>query len=137
MAHNLEINNGVASFASTQTAWHGLGQIVDGAMTAQQAIKLANLDYEVVKVPNYAYYNGEFLDTPSSFSTLRTDTNQILGDRIGKNYTIVQNSEAFDFFDNITGRISEGRGEQPAEICVSGHDEPRAADTTYTYPGFQ
>lgn len=102
MAHNLEIRNGVASFASTQVAWHGLGQIVDGAMTAQQAIKLAHLDYEVVKVPNYAYYNGEFLDTPSSFSTLRTDTGQILGDRIGKNYTIVQNSEAFEFFDTLT-----------------------------------
>ena len=58
MAHNLEINNGVASFASTQTAWHGLGQIVDGAMTAQEAVKLAHLNYEVVKVPNYAYYNG-------------------------------------------------------------------------------
>jgi phage/plasmid-like protein (TIGR03299 family) len=102
MAHNLEIRNGVASFASTQVAWHGLGQIVDGAMTSQQAIKLAHLDYEVVKVPNYAYYNGEFLDTPSSFSTLRTDTGQILGDRIGKNYTIVQNSEAFEFFDTLT-----------------------------------
>lgn len=72
-------------------------------MTAQQAIKLAHLDYEVVKVPNFAYYNGEFLDTPSSFSTLRTDTGQILGDRIGKNYTIVQNSEAFEFFDTLTG----------------------------------
>jgi phage/plasmid-like protein (TIGR03299 family) len=53
-------------------------------------------------VPNFAYHNGEFLDTPASFSTLRTDTNQILGDRIGKNYTIVQNLEAFDFFDTIT-----------------------------------
>jgi phage/plasmid-like protein (TIGR03299 family) len=102
MAHNLEIRNGVASFASTQTAWHGLGQIVGGAMTAQEAIRLAHLDYEVVKVPNFAYHNGEFLDTPASFSTLRTDTNQILGDRIGKNYTIVQNLEAFDFFDTIT-----------------------------------
>jgi phage/plasmid-like protein (TIGR03299 family) len=56
----------------------------------------------VVKVPNFAYHNGEFLNTPASFSTLRTDTNQILGDRIGKNYTIVQNLEAFDFFDSIT-----------------------------------
>lgn len=102
MAHNLEIRDGVASFASTQTAWHGLGQIVDGAMTAKEAIRLAHLDYEVVKVPNYAFHNGEFLDTPASFSTLRTDNNQILGDRIGKNYTIVQNSEAFDFFDSIT-----------------------------------
>ena len=49
MAHNLEIRNGVASFASTQTAWHGLGQIVGGAMTAQEAIRLAHLDYEVVR----------------------------------------------------------------------------------------
>jgi phage/plasmid-like protein (TIGR03299 family) len=71
-------------------------------MTAQEAIRLAHLDYEVVKVPNFAYHNGEFLNTPASFSTLRTDTNQILGDRIGKNYTIVQNLEAFDFFDSIT-----------------------------------
>lgn len=102
MAHNLEIRNGVASFASTQTAWHGLGQIVNGAMTAKEAIELARLDYDVVKVPNYAFYNGEFLDTPASFSTLRTDTGQILGDRIGKNYTIVQNLEAFEFFDTIT-----------------------------------
>jgi len=101
MAHNLETRNGITSFASTQTAWHGLGQIVNGAMTAQNAIELARLDYDVVKVPNYACYNGEFLNTPSSFSTLRTDTNQILGDRIGKNYTIVQNLEAFTFFDSI------------------------------------
>lgn len=101
MAHNLEIKNGVASFASTQVAWHGLGQIVDQAMTAQQAIKLAHLDYEVVKVPNFASFNGEFLETPSSFSTMRTDTKQILGDKIGKSYTIVQNLEAFEFFDTI------------------------------------
>ena len=101
MAHNLETRNGITSFASTQTAWHGLGQIVNGAMTAQNAIELARLDYDVVKVPNYACYNGEFLNTPASFSTLRTDTNQILGDRIGKNYTIVQNLEAFTFFDSI------------------------------------
>lgn len=103
MAHNLEIRKGVASFASTQKAWHGLGQIVKEAMTAEQAIKLANLDYEVAKVPNYALINGQFIETPGSFSIHRTDTGDILGDRLGKGYTIVQNREAFSFFDSIVG----------------------------------
>lgn len=101
MAHNLEIRNGVTSFASTKTAWHGLGQIVDHAMTAEEAIKHAHLDYDVIKVPNYAYHNGIYLETPSSHSIIRTDTNQVLGDKIGNSYTIVQNSEAFSFFDSI------------------------------------
>lgn len=103
MGHNLEQRNGVASFASTQKAWHNLGQIVDKAMTAEEAIRLANLGYEVAKVPNYALINGQFIETPSSFSIHRTDTGDILGDRLGKGYTIVQNREAFNFFDSIVG----------------------------------
>lgn len=103
MAHNLEQRNGVTSFASTQKAWHNLGQIVDKAMTAEEAIRLANLGYEVAKVPNYALINGQFVQTPGSFSIHRTDTGDILGDRLGKGYTIVQNHEAFGFFDSIVG----------------------------------
>jgi len=103
MAHNIEIRKGVASFASTQKAWHGLGQIVDGAMTAEEAIKLAHLDYEVAKVPNYALIGGRFVESPGSFSVHRTDTGDILGGRLGKGYTIVQNREAFSFFDSIVG----------------------------------
>ena len=50
MAHNLEIKDGKASFvAKGEKAWHGLGQVVDKAMTSEEAIKLANLDYEVGK----------------------------------------------------------------------------------------
>jgi len=52
MAHNLNFNNNNRnwSFAThSEKAWHGLGQVVDQAMTAEEAIKLANLDYEVLK----------------------------------------------------------------------------------------
>ena len=35
MAHNLNETNGVISFASTQKAWHNLGQIVDNPMTTK------------------------------------------------------------------------------------------------------
>ena len=49
MAHNLNETKGKISFASTQTAWHGLGQIVKEAMTSKQAIELAGLNYFVDK----------------------------------------------------------------------------------------
>ena len=52
MAHliNFDSKKGTHSFASpAEKAWHGLGQIVDKAMTAEEAINLAHLDYEVYK----------------------------------------------------------------------------------------
>jgi phage/plasmid-like protein (TIGR03299 family) len=51
MADNINIKNGVASFASKQEiAWHKLGQVVD-SMNSQEAIKLAQLDYTIEKRP--------------------------------------------------------------------------------------
>lgn len=104
MAHNLEIkNDGKASFASTQKAWHGLGQIVDGAMTSEQAIELARLDYTVELAPATFNINKvQSIVIPDKFATFRTDTNMPLG-VVGNRYTIVQNKEAFGFFDSIVG----------------------------------
>ena len=104
MAHNLEINeNGKASFASTEKAWHGLGQIVNGAMTSEQAIELANLDYTVEKKPLFAQVEGLQIPVPDKFATIRTDKNIILG-VVGNRYEIVQNRNAFTFFDAIVGQ---------------------------------
>jgi phage/plasmid-like protein (TIGR03299 family) len=100
MAHNLENVNGKTSFASTQKAWHGLGQIVNGAMTSEQAIKLANLDYTVVTQPLFA---GDLkLPVADHFATVRTDKNTVLG-VVGNRYKVVQNVDAFTFFDEIVG----------------------------------
>lgn len=103
MAHNLEQRNGKTSFVSTLKAWHGLGQIVTGAMTSEEAIKLANLDYNVGVFPMLANVEGigQF-PVPDKFATLRTDTNQVLG-VVGNRYTVVQNKDAFAFFDEIVG----------------------------------
>ncbi len=109
MAHNLATDKktGRTAFASGngQKAWHGLGQIVDGSMTSEQAIKLACLDYNVVQVPlTIEVPNQNFgIVVPNKFATLRTDTNDIFG-VVGNRYQIVQNVEAFDFFDNIVGK---------------------------------
>jgi phage/plasmid-like protein (TIGR03299 family) len=100
MAHNLNIINDKASFFSVGKAWHGLGQIVDTAQTSEEAIKLAQLDYKVGITENYAMINGLYVKTDSR-STYRTDNNTIFSGKLGERYEVVQNTEAFDFFDEI------------------------------------
>lgn len=120
MAHNLYQNKktGDYSFFSVkQKAWHGLGTIVENYPTSAEAIKFAGLDYEVIKSPLYThaptFLQEPFgcekteqstlkIDVPNYFATMRTDNNTVLG-VVGKDYHVVQNSEAFEFFDSIVG----------------------------------
>jgi phage/plasmid-like protein (TIGR03299 family) len=112
MAHQINFNEkkGNYSFASnSEKAWHGLGQVVDKAMTASEAIESANLDYEVGKTTIHAAIAGasatedspeHFVKIEEKFATYRTDTNDTLG-IVGARYEIVQNKDAFGFFDAI------------------------------------
>ena len=106
MAHQINYNEtkGTHSFAShSEKAWHGLGQVVDKAMTSEEAITLANLDYDVEKAPIYAGIGGEDLsysEFKDKVATYRTDTKEVLG-LVGRKYEIVQNRDAFGFFDAI------------------------------------
>lgn len=117
MAHNLNFNNrtGKYSFFSVkEKAWHNLGQIVQEYPTSEEAIKFAGLDYEVEKSPLFTKGAGiientngmEMIDSelevPNYFANIRTDNNTVIG-VVGKDYQIVQNREAFSFFDSIVG----------------------------------
>ncbi len=107
MAHNINFNSktGEYSFFSVkQKAWHGLGQIVEDYPTSAEALKFAGLDYEVIKAPNtHILPSSNKVVSESSFFTYRSDNEAILGDKVGKDYHIVQNREAFNFFDAIVG----------------------------------
>jgi phage/plasmid-like protein (TIGR03299 family) len=64
-----------------------------------------------------------------SFFTYRTDVNKVLGSRLGKDYTVLQNAEAFNIVDEIlqagtasietAGAIDEGR---KTFICLKAND---------------
>ncbi|GAA4906012.1 DUF932 domain-containing protein [Mucilaginibacter defluvii] len=107
MAHNINFNSitGQHSFFSVQEqAWHGLGQIVKDYPTSAEAIQFAGLDYSVIKAPNtHALPDGSSIISDNSFFTYRDDNHAILGDKLGKDYAVVQNTEAFAFFDAIVG----------------------------------
>jgi len=109
MSHNINYNQltGKDSFFSVkEKAWHGLGQIIEDYPTSSEEIQYAGLDYSVEKWPMYAYDpKNETSDephVPHNFATVRTDNNCVLG-VVGKDYQIVQNTDAFSFFDSIVG----------------------------------
>lgn len=112
MAHNINFNEqtGQHSFFSVkEKAWHGLGQVVQDYPTSAEAIRFAGLDYEVVKQDIYTTcYNadGQPMDftkrIKTHLATMRPDTGEVLG-VVGKDYEIIQNRDAFSFFDSIVG----------------------------------
>lgn len=121
MAHKIDNSKGFNAFISfAQPAWHGLGQIFTEKLTTKQAIEAGGLDYSVIKLPNIHFLpDGREIISDDSFFTLRTDVNKVLGSRLGKDYTVLQNFEALNLIDEIlqtgaatietAGAIDEGR----------------------------
>lgn len=106
MSADLDTTNGIVSFASArEDAWHSLGTVVDHAMTADEALKLAHLDYTVTKAPLYAMTDEGSVPVDGMFATVRN--NPIVPGRIdtlgvvGKSYTVVQNSAHAAFLDAL------------------------------------
>lgn len=111
MSANLNITRGRFSmFYFGDVPWHGNGLKLEARATAAEALKLAGLDYRVEKVANLHLVppqfggTGEVFTSKTSFSTVRTDTGQVLGSRLGPGYTVLQNEEALSFLDPIVER---------------------------------
>lgn len=120
MAHQLHFNDATGKysfFSVKEKAWHGLGIIVDQYPTSKEALQFAGLDYLVEKRPLFTYDNENHIadeetgtkipevSVPDYFATMRTDNETVLG-VVGKDYEVVQNMDAFSFFDSIV----EGEG---------------------------
>lgn len=110
MAHEIEIAaDGTASFFSGEgkTAWHGLGTVVEGTLTAAEALKTAGLDWRVDLKPSfYQDDDGNFVPIADRFATVR-DTDGRAFEVVGSDYTVFQNLESFSFFDAVTGKNGE------------------------------
>lgn len=118
MADNINYNkeSGEHAFVSRrEKAWHGLGTVVEGDLNTADAIKKSHLNYIVNSGKAYCKYEEPLiLDDREVKGTLvkntrftyRTDNGIILMDSgkcVTDAYTIVQNVDAFDFFDQMLG----------------------------------
>jgi len=123
MAHNLNYNSSTGRhsfFSVREKAWHGLGTIVQDYPTSAEAMKFAGLDYTVEKRPLFTLDSSQMrieqelqcegiafdmqkdITVPNYSATVRTDNDVVLG-VVGKDYHVVQNTDAFSFFDSIVG----------------------------------
>jgi len=131
MAHRLEeFEDGTSAFFSArEVAWHKLGTVTEGALTAEDALKTAQLDWQVIKsddpvstmVPMFgktAMEQGsmEEITYADKFMTYRyhpkTKKAEALG-VVGNRYTPVQNLQAFSFLNAVadeSGAVFETAG---------------------------
>ena len=107
MSHQLHLNqqtNMYSFFSVQEKAWHGLGTIIENYPSSAEALKFAGLDFEVIKRPNiHLLDDGSKIISKDSFFTYRRDSGDVLGSKLGKDYEVVQNTDAFAFFDAIVG----------------------------------
>jgi phage/plasmid-like protein (TIGR03299 family) len=123
-------------FSFREMPWHGKGNIVDHALTAQEAIVAGGLDWEVELAE--ITVGGVLLD--DYFATVRQDTGKVLG-IVGSRYQVVQNRKLFTFFDPVidpekgaiyhtAGVLKEGRrvwmlAKVPGDFYVPGVEDDR------------
>ena len=108
MAHELYIRNGKASMMYVgKIPWHGLGTQLDHPPTSAEAIQAAGLNWEVDKFPLFVRFgkDGQFFRQANRMALMPLDRINspecpVLG-VVGQEYGIVQNRDAFDFFDPI------------------------------------
>ena len=75
-----------------QPAWHGLGIVVEGAPSLEEARKLSGLDWEPVAHP--AFYGQHRRDYPGSM-IVRSDKPDVELGAVGVGYRVFTNSELF------------------------------------------
>ena len=121
-------------FSVREVPWHGLGKIVENALTSKEAIEYSGLNWEVNSNPIYDLNGKEIYGFKAN---TRSTDDSVLGIVTDK-YKIVQNIEAFDFTDNLldegmtyetAGSLKNGKtiwllGKMPERKIVGDQFEP-------------
>lgn len=95
MAHLLHFTNGKADmFSVRETPWHREGRVLTTAPSLEEAIIMANMDYDVLKKPVTYTHDGVTTESKMAFVTVRGDTGVELG-HVGPQYNVTGNVDSF------------------------------------------
>jgi phage/plasmid-like protein (TIGR03299 family) len=152
MAHNLETfeDGTTAFFTAREVAWHKLGTVTDNALTAEDALTQAHLNWEVRKSEQpvstiVPVFNSDTettkIEYSDKFMTYRYHPKNKKAEAlgvVGSRYTPVQNSEAFAFLNDLSdesgavfetaGSIDNGKKvfmsmKMPNDMLIGGVDK--------------
>ena len=116
--------------------WHGLGKKIAGAMTWEEAIVAAELDWQVLQAPLHYVTTEGIKSYPERVVNYRGDNGNALG-IVGHRYPVVQNKTTGSVLDAVIGEKGAhyevagylGGGEKvwclvklPGVLCVVGDD---------------
>lgn len=139
MAHEVETMmsaRGIKPWHFTETGRTGQTVVVEHVPRAEEAIKLAQLDWEVNLEPVFTKTAaGTFREVPERFAIVRDQDEKSLG-VVSSMYHPLQNREAFQFLDNLAdegleyetaGSLRGGEtvfltAKLPREILIGGED---------------
>lgn len=107
MSAGLELNDSM--FSAREVPWHRIGTVVEETLKADEAIKVAGLDWQVELVPAIAKGEGIHRSTNAYFPMAKIDGDyEFIGNAtrvVSHKYELLQNREAFTFMDNL---VDEG-----------------------------
>ncbi len=117
-------------FSNNEGAWHNGGNVVvEKIYSTKEALQKGEIDWTVSKRPlKYVGDNGEAVDMPNFFAVVRDTDGSVLNPCVSNTYDVLQNSEAFEFFDPfvherdcfITAAISLNGGKK---VCMTAEIE--------------
>jgi phage/plasmid-like protein (TIGR03299 family) len=85
----------------SEVPWHGIGTVLDGVLTSDEAIREARLTWLVEQTPVFTSYNwGKAI--PGFVANVRNDTKEVLG-IVSERYCVAQNKDVFAFADDLIG----------------------------------
>jgi phage/plasmid-like protein (TIGR03299 family) len=111
MSHDIQVIKDKASFAFNQNhgdPWHQLGTAVEGNMTIDEAMRLANIDFIVKKRPIFASTSDDDssnIEIDNKVATVAFYENGMVSNLgvVGKTYEVVQNRASLEVAYDIVG----------------------------------
>ena len=107
MSDNINFNEQTGKYAYygvKDPAWHLKGHTSGVYENSGEVLVKSQLDFTVAMNNNrHLFPSGKEVVSSTSFFTYRTDSEKVLGSHVSKDYTIVQNIDAFAFMDSIVG----------------------------------
>jgi len=100
MAHEIMASDGLV--LAGESAWHGLGTVVEQAPSIAGALQIAGLDWDVDAWPLAATDGEKKVAVGTHVLNVRRDTGAGLG-VVGKNYVPLQNRELAGFAEQLAG----------------------------------
>ena len=92
-------------FFTKRRIFDGIGVNVEGALTSEEAIKKAGLDWEVVQ---RKLYTEDGMRVNNVMANVRDSDQRVMG-IVSNKYSVLQNSDAFAFTDSLVEMVKARR----------------------------